>query len=112
METDIRGFQSSRTKARLNTLDPVCPGRNEVGQGLEAAATCVFTPAPPHDMKYGPARSLGKLVPHRVVIGRGGGYINFSLWSLDFVASGSRQNITTGATVEAHTWKTGGGRRE
>lgn len=47
----------------------MCPGRNEVGQGLEAAATCVFTPAPPQDMKYGPARSLGKLVPHRVVIG-------------------------------------------
>lgn len=29
-ETEIRGYQNSRTKARVNTLDPVSPGKEKV----------------------------------------------------------------------------------
>lgn len=52
-----------------NQSSNVCPWRNEVWQGLERQVPpCVLAPPLPHDMKCGLARSMGTLVPHRIVI--------------------------------------------
>lgn len=65
----------------------------------------MLTPAPPHDMRNGPAR-----FPKGTVSTQGcNGDSASGLLALLLLGLGSRQ---MGTSVEVHTWETGGRRRE